>query len=444
MFTRAAYEFRQYCRQLVAFFARNLKEIRDPTSWKRKFRTVTRFYLPRFATSLVLFVPALLVGIAMRLLAPMIVVRISSINAARVGHLALDTEMLESEKQIGIGLPSRPVFDIYYPWTGPFPVSNNLLLAMWRRTVRVWPGWFWARVDSVSRLLPLGSTFMIPVRKGEPGLPNLVQGDAYGALASTKPRLVLSQDDISEAIRQLRLIGIDPEMPRVCLLVRDSAHYAMIGRDMGDHDYRNADIGSYVDAVAELAGRDRAVFRMGVSVAKPLEFEHPNFRDLALAHVRTELLDIFLSMSCSFFVSTGTGLDSLAAAARRPVLLTNYCQLGEFRLSMPTRVLPRRAVSIDDGRTLTISEQFERGLHLMTKGSEFEAAGVRFVPNSASEILDAVKEMDDRVSGNWKSPPDEEHLEGEFLSRVPEYLKCGGVRGGLVYSYLRDHPEWRS
>jgi putative glycosyltransferase (TIGR04372 family) len=443
-FSQAAYQLRQRWRHSRAFVVRNVREFRRPELLGRKVGTLLRVHLIRIARFVLALPFALLVAVVMRLISPIVVVRIGSINASRVGHLSLDTEMLESEKNLGFGLPRRPVFDVYFPWTGPFPVANRLLLNMWRRSVRVWPAFLCEPVDSVSRLMPFGDRFIIPARKGIEGVPNLVQGDAYGVLPRTRPHIGLTPDEEFEAQSQLKEMGMDPSNPHVCLLVRDDAHFAAMGRELEAHSYRNAQIDTYGEAVNELVHRGYSVFRMGVSAASPIEVFHPRVHDFPFSGARTELLDVYLTMTCRFFVSTGTGLDALAVVARRPVLLTNYSQVGELRLSMSTLVLPRRAWSVSEGRHLTLSEQFAIGLHKMTEAEQFASVGVSFEANSPSEILDAVIEMEERSTGVWRPRADEETLEGQFLDQVPEYLKLGGVRGRVVYSFLREHPEWRA
>jgi putative glycosyltransferase (TIGR04372 family) len=443
-FAQASYQMRQRWRHSRAFVTRNARELRQPRLLGRKMRTLVQVHLKRIAFFLVALPFAITVAIVIRLVARVIVVRFGSINASRVGHLAMDTEMLESEKELGIGLPRSPVFDVYFPWTGPFPVANRLLLNMWRRSVRVWPAFLCEPVDSVSRLMPFGDRFVIPARKGIEGVPNLVQGDPYGVLPRTRPHIGLTPNEEYEALCQLREMSMDPSNPHVCLLVRDDAHFAALGRELEAHNYRNARIDTYLDSVIELVHRGYNVFRMGVSASSPLGFSHQGFHDFPFSGARTELLDVYLTMTCRFFVSTGTGLDSLAVVARRPVLLTNYSQVGELRLSMSTLVLPRRAWSVSEGRYLTLSEQFAIGLHKMTEAEQFASVGVSFDANSPSEILDAVIEMEERSTGEWKPRSDEESLQGQFLDQVPEYLKLGGVRGRVVYSFLREHPEWRA
>jgi len=442
-FSQVAYQVRQRLRHSRAFAARNFHEIRRPELLARKLRTLLRVHLARTAQFLLAFPFALTVAIAMRLMSPVVVIRIGSINATRIGHLGFDPEMQLAEKELGIGLPSRPVFDVFYTWTGPLPVANHQMLRMWARSLRLWSTWPWEQIDMLSRLLPWGHRHVVPYRKGHPEFADLQQEDVHGALRYTVPHVWLIDDEFRGARAELISAGINPDREHVCLLVRDDAYLGGLqGGGFAEHDFRNADIGTYEQAARFLVSRQYNVFRMGVGGRVPLKLEDPQFFDYAFSDLRSELLDVYLAATCRFFVSTSTGLDAVAKTFRRPVVLTNLAQLGDTHLTMNVRFIPKNVISREDGQPIPLSKQYRMGLQNLRLGSQYRNLGVEFVPNSGEEILEIVREVDDRIAGEWVDDSTDLDNQRRFVELVPERHKMGGVIGSIGSDFLRTHTHW--
>jgi putative glycosyltransferase (TIGR04372 family) len=428
--------------RFVRLNARDLRSM-NAAMLRRKLRTLFVHHLRNRSVSTMLLPLSVLVALVMRLLRPLVVVRIGSINASRIGHLSMDPEMSAAEKEIGIWLPRRPVFDVWYVWCGAYPVANRQMLAMWRRSLRVWPSWLWHRIDGVSRLLPGGAAHVVPVRKGHPGLPDHLLGDAFGAIRRTRPHVAFTDAEVRESHRQLRAAGQDPLARHVCVLVRDPAYqHLVVPGDHSNNDFRDSDVAKFLPAMRWLVEQGIVVYRMGAVVREPLGEGHLGVVDYATNGMRTELLDIWLSATCEFFVSTATGLDSVAHLFRRTRVFADLGQLIGLNLSFDTLSIPKLLRSESDGRLLTLRESVAAGALTFVDTVDLTRRGLGLRANTPEEIAAVVREAYERRTGTWVPRSDEDDLQRRLLAALPESMKVGGVIGRVGYEFLRDNPWW--
>jgi putative glycosyltransferase (TIGR04372 family) len=436
------YQISNSIRYLRGFLRRNFVEIRhiNAASLHNKAKTLVRFHLRNLAEFSFLLPVTLLVSVVIRLMRPFLVIRYSSLNASRVGHLSLDPELATAEAECGVGTPNRPFLDIWYVWTGPFGVSNQFLLNMWKRSIRVGPRVLCYRIDQVSRLLPFGSAHVIPIRKAIPGTLDHQAGDIHGCLQKTAPHISFQAREINKCWNDLAEVGVDQNSRFVCLLVRDSRYQQTLDEvGFEGHNFRNSSIDSYVEAITALCNRKIHVFRMGAVRQDPLKIESPYFVDYSSNGMRTEMLDIFLSSRCQFFITTSTGLDGVARVFRRPHVKTNLSQIEGLQLSMPGLVILKQFFLTSENRYLNLSEIFERNLHKLIDGADLDKQGVVLHANSPSDIASVAMELDERMRGKWIKRDDEESLHEAFLMNCPAYFKEGPLLGRLGYHFMLNN-----
>lgn len=441
----AQYQIGKSVRLLGQFIRLNLRDFQSMNTamFQRKLRTLIVRHLRNHIVTMALLPFSCLVALVLRLLRPLVIVRIGTINASRIGHLSMDPEMSASEKEIGVWLPRQPVFDIWYVWRGSYPVANQQMLAMWRRSLRVWPAWLWRRIDAASRFLPGGSAHVVPYRKGLKGVPDHLQADAYGAMRRTRPHVAFTNDEIREAQRQLEIAGQDSTARHVCFLVRDSAYlHSTVPGDHSAHDFRDSDIAKFFPAMHWLAEQGVVVFRMGAVVRDALTESHPLIVDYATNGMRSELLDIWLSATCEFFVSTATGIDGVANLFRRKRVLADLGQLTGFSLSFDTLSIPKLLYSESECRPLTLRESVGIGALSFVDTADFTSRKLELRGNTPDEIVAIVREAFERQNDMWLRRPDEDELQARFLDALPDSMKVGGVYGRVGYEFLRDNSWW--
>lgn len=428
--------------RFIRLNARDLRSM-DAGMVRRKLRTLLVHHLRGRVASLLCLPVVLPVALGLRLVRPVVVVRIGAINASRIGHLAIDPEMSAAEKEVGAWPVRRPVFDVWYVWRGSYPVANRQMLAMWRRSLRVWPAWLWRRVDDLSRLLPGGAAHVVPLRKGVPGVPDHHQADVHQAMRRTAPHVAFTDAEAREARRQLQAAGRDPTARHVCVLVRDPVYQRLVvPGDHSNNDFRDSDVAKFLPAMRWLAGQGLVVYRMGAVVREPLGEEHPGIVDYATNGMRSELLDIWLSATCEFFVSTATGLDSVAPVFRRTRVLADLGQLIGLNLSFDVLSIPKLLRSESDGRLLTLRESVAAGALTFVDTIDLTARGLGLRANTPEEILAVVREAHERRTGAWVPRPDEDDLQRRLVAALPESMSAGGVIGRVGYEFLRDNRWW--
>lgn len=432
-------------RLIGQFISLNLRDFRSMNLviLRRKLRTLILYHLKSHVLTASLLPITVISVLIMRLLRPFVVVRICSINVSRIGHLSMDPEMSAAEKEIGVWLPRRPVFDVWYVWRGPYPVANEQMVAMWRRSLRVWPAWLWRRIDAVSRLLPGGDAHIVPYRKGATGVLDHLQGDVFGAMRRTRPHTSFTDEEVQKARQLIERAGLDPMARHVCVLVRDSAYLqSVVPGDHSAHDFRDSDITKFLPAMRWLADQGIVVYRMGAVVRDPLEDSYPLIVDYATNGMRTELLDIWLSATCEFFVSTGSGLDSVANLFRRTRVFADLSQLKGLNLSFDTVSTPKLLFSESEGRFLTLRESVDVGALSFVNSAQLTSRGLALRSNTPEEITAVVREVYERQAGVWVPRPDEDELQQQLLAALPDYMKAGVVIGRVGYDFLHSHTWW--
>ena len=77
-------------------------------------------------------------------------------------------------------------------------------------------------------------------------------------------------------VKHFKKCGIKEYDKFVCLHVRDSAYLKDLSKELVHHNFRDADIDTYIDAVKEIIRRGYFVIIMGVYSNKKISMKHPN------------------------------------------------------------------------------------------------------------------------------------------------------------------------
>ena len=391
----------------------------------------------------VLAVPAV---IAIRLIRPWILVRLSALCTDNLGHFTANTELYLCECDAGINQPGQRHADLLYM---PEPVCNRQLAVMWKRVLRLWPNWILAPIRRVDRLMPGGGSLE---RRDN------LQGDrdVHNLLDRFPPHLEFTSEEESRGQAALRAMGIAPGTPFVCLNVRDGAYnaYRAIAdpASYGDeHSYRDSDVQNYVLAAEALADRGYVVVRVGAIVREAMKTIHPGVVDYATNGKRSDFMDIYLGANCAFCVSTGSGFDGVSSIFRRPIAFVNFLPLGYLNTYRAQLLgITRHFFSEADNRELTLAEIFARGAGFLDETFHYQLSGIRLVENTPEEIRDLVVEMAERLDGTWRPHEEDEALQRRFwetFSRSanglePEHPWHGEIRARFGAAFLRNNRSW--
>lgn len=350
-------------------------------------------------------------------------IRIYAIRVDRVGQMIGNQEEFLCELELKMRPKEYRVF-IYrdYP-------SNRVILDMLKRVMRI-NNLFLPLFDVCQKLGGLGVSSMELC-----GLPG---SDRKHLVSRTKQHFNFSESEIREARKQCMELGIDPDKSFVSVLARDNTYLKFIEEPTDLDSYRNVDLDTFIPALEYLADRHK-VIRLGSVVKGPLNSNHPNILDYSLSGQRTELLDVYLSAACRFFLSTGTGLDGIASVAfRHPVLYVDFMPINEAPIMKAGCIfIPKKYWLVREERYLTLSELFETGAARMYTPRQLDPMGIVVYDNTPEEILEAVREMEGRLDGTWVDTDDDIELQERFWKYFRAQSKDNVCVGRIGTDFLR-------
>lgn len=373
--------------------------------------------------AVVLLFPLYLVIILMR---PLKLIRFGSLNASRIGHLAGNNEIYLCEKEHGLQ-PANSL-DIFY-YSGFF--CNHQLLTMWKRVLCV------SRMANLFHwisLLPGGNIHRIETTCSD--------RDILGLLENSRTHISFTNGEIELAKHESRKMGIENGSVYICIANRDAAYLTrqFVNRDWGYHNYRNSSIQNYVLASKELAERGYYVIRIGSDVEEIMETNNPKIIEYAAGGFRSELLDIYLSANCHFFINGEAGLGGIPRIFRVPMVFVNLSAL-EYIISWQSNMItiPKKYWLKGEKRFMTFREILESGAGRYLETNKFIDHGIELIENTPEEIRDVAIEMDERLKGTWKSTEEDEELQKRFWSLFKPSDLNKVLRSRIGAEFLRQN-----
>lgn len=361
------------------------------------------------------------ISLILVLISPFYRVILIGLQAGRIGHYALNTELMLCElDEIGKDKKNKIIF---YNMAKP---CNDQLYLMWRRIIPIFPiARLAIQLDMImSRLIKIKYKIDVIKAKYEPCSGAL---DEKGLLEKHKtPHLYFTQKEKEQGERILEKIGMRPGQPYVCLMVRDSAYLneAYPDQSWSYHDHRNANVLAYEKAALYLAEKGYMVFRMGKCVNQKFSPSHPNIVDYANSEWRSDFMDIFLSANCFFCISTCTGLDCVSQIFRKHVLMTNISPIFAETLKWYpcTLYIPKLLKNTKTDEFIALSKTAEICKKLSRQIlKDLAAMDLVINENHEDEIFAAVSEMELRVKNEWIENDDQKDLQLQYWQHYAEH-----------------------
>ena len=371
-------------------------------------------------------IPALLVLIVLRILRPVVKVELCIVAFHRFGHLALEPEIYLGELEIGAAQRDRRRFPITVQWwsLGPKKLQANRYLATkWKQVMRVLPSWWIDGLHSVGQKISV-------LRLAEPHMS--IRG-SLNSLDRTDAQLELTDTEIAEGMSQLRAIGIDPDKPYACLVVRDGGYYASLGeKESNGYSFLNFDISTFEQAALSLVQRGYQVVRMGAGSAATFGAGHQSVIDYANSNLRSEFLDIYIAATCSFAISTQTGPDAVCLAFRRPVCYIDVTRFSQFFFG--TKLAWWNPAELWQGDSqLTLRDVLRGPVFWIKDPNDFIREGIRQVRSSAERIDHLVMSFVDDAERGFTQTFDQ----ALFTERVQiQISNLTGERGRIAFGKI--------
>ena len=388
------------------------------------------------------------------------------IHANRIGHLALNNDLLLRRIQLGT-LKKKGVL---YLGICHQKVVNEQLFKMLRRKLKIMRIPYNPIFSLIIRMVfddhhfyrdEYGSLCDFPFFSISSSVfyqPTPLWNKEFYELNHTEPNLSFTESEEVKGKELLSKMGIPDNAWFVCLHDRDSSYmHNELGAENKHVAYRNSNIENYIKAAEYITDCGGYVIRMGFHVQKELiAKDNPKIIDYATHH-RTDFGDIYLPAKCKFFLDSTAGLQTIAAIFNIPMANANIIPYSPPR-GKNCISIPKKLWSDKKKRFLTIKEQldFEHGfpeLHMMKHTNQmegihynlserYEKAGLKAIENTPQETLEMTIEMNERLDGSYKYDKEDGFLQKKYHSLVKPHHICYGNFNRIGAEFLKNNKWW--
>ncbi len=268
---------------------------------------------------------------------------------------------------------------------------------------------------------------------------------AYFEINNVSPTISFTEKEKEQGQALLKKMNVWNEKGQgwfVCFLARDPAYLDQQWKK-GDsyHKFRNSDINDYLQAAAYITENDGYALRMGALVEKKLpETNQQKIIDYA-TNYRSDFGDIYLLGNCKFYFGNDCGPICVSYAFNKPLALTDVIPISHMPLGKNDLFIPKKIWSQKEGRVLTFKEMIDRGIYDYGKAEDYQKAGLSVINNTPQEVLDLVKEINQRLDGTWQPGKEDEELQKKFKSLFPADSPCAKIPSRIGAQFLRDNQE---
>ena len=386
--------------------------------------------------------------LGLRIISKFILIRFSFLPSRSIGHLIIDVNLYLCSLKNN----SFFKFDFFYLKQ---PICNNALIRLLKRHLIILPEIFVLPFIILNKIKYIGNLkHNIILNKFQTGL------DLRNQDIEKKKINYFNQKDIENGNYFLRNLGLNKDDKFICLLCRDNQYFSKLYNNTYDLDYylhgdqstfRNCNIENFKLISEYLVGLGYYVFRMGADVSMPFSINSKNFFDYSTLGIRSEYLDIFLSAHCELFLTTGSGLDSIAHVFNRPIVYVSNAMLGYIPQTSKKRLsIFKHFINKKNGKPLTLSEIFNLNLVTASKSKMFEEKNVELIENNPHEIKEAVIEFLELKKNNFIPKEQNNYLVSKFWSIFKtkldehnlQYLHANFFTSYIGSNFLLKNKNW--
>jgi putative glycosyltransferase (TIGR04372 family) len=402
--------------------------------WPALWYKLRRFIMLSLVPLLILL--AITLVLLIRLIRPLIIVRIGFSDVSRIGGI-YPIDWYLSEK--ADGHHQSKYLDIFYFEKSTSHV-NSQWLKMWRRVIHLVPGsYLWQNVLRLNKLIPGYEMHEIPDFYIYP----ISNRQLIPVLKNNKPNIFFTEEEKIIGKNSLQSIGITDKQPYVCFHSRDSAFLdaAYNKRDWSYHNYRDCSIQNYVLAAEEMANRGYYAVRMGSIVKDPIHCSNPHVIDYSNNGQRTDFNDIYIGSNCRFFISSDSGISIIPELFRIPVVYVNKTLVNVIHTwTLNGLFIFKKFYHKSKNCYISFSEIMNLEFSGTDTNEIFTKLNLELIENTPEEIRAVTIEMDERLIGTWETTEEDEELQQRFWALFgPDKLKSPDLRIGA--EYLRQNKN---
>ena len=364
-------------------------------------------------------------------------IKLIFIEDRRIGHLAADTELFLRRLKAG-SIKSAGITFVGIATTDP---ANKQLLEMFKRQIKIIQLPYIKFLDFIVRsILSDKSVFAKSIFYQKK--PHHFDGvHEFNNIPTT---ISFTKEEEERGKKLLRKMGIKEGGWFVCIHARDTAYMSKYEYKMGEwkyHNFRNAQIATFLKAAEYITSKGGFVIRMGAVVEKKLpETGNPKIIDYATKY-RSDFGDAYLPAKCKFFISSPTGLFHVSTIFNIPAAVVDFIPLRFAPLLDSDMYIPKKLWSKKKKKFLTFKEIFNSGISDYFEDEKYEKAGIVPGDSTPEEILDLAKEMNELLDGKLKYTKEDEKLRKKFRSYIKSYQPAYRLHSKIGATFLRKN-KW--
>ncbi len=352
------------------------------------------------------------VVLLIRSLKPLLHIRFRYLSTQEIGHFVDDCAIILAEKK----LTESKIIDLF--WSQRMP-ANKFFLKMVKRQLFI-KRWV-KQLYEVNKIIYGGSKFTKENPRTIHGSRD-INLTLYKSSKNKEAYFKFTNKETEQGKKFLEKIGLNKTDKFVCLIVRDGKYKEAKwpNHDWSYHNYRNSEIHTYKKGIEELVNKGYWVFRMGNIANKRFNCNHERIIDYSFHSDKSDFLDVWLMANCSFCISTSAGIDTISVAFRRPILILNLIPVADIMSYTEVITYPKRLRYKNDKNYFTL-DQCLRNNFYNTK--HYEEHDIEIIDLSEDEIKEAIIEMHERFSGNYRESKKEEDLQKKFWKKFLKWDK---------------------
>jgi len=209
-----------------------------------------------------------------------------------------------------------------------------------------------------------------------------------------------SQEQIYCAKKTLFNMNIQDTDKLVCVYARDSSYLKVKfpNNDWNYHNYRDSNIEDYSKAIEYLIELGYTVIRVGSEFSSPLNYQNDKYIEYNLSRYKSDLMDLYLCSIAKFIIGSRSGITDISLIFNVPLLAVNSTTFMESPLGNSDLFIQKKLSQ--NGQIIPFKNVIDKKIFYLFNGLElFNNYGITYIDNTVEEILEATKEMHDKVSG---------------------------------------------
>ncbi len=233
----------------------------------------------------------------------------------------------------------------------------------------------------------------------------------------------MSGGEKQEAEEKFRRMGI--QEPYVCIHNRDTAY---LPANKSWHKYRNFPVSSFSVMAEELEKEGITLVRMGQATEARVDFG--NCVDYANDYY-DELLDVYISAHCKFWLGASSGAYLLPRIQNIPVAVINSCAVAfpafaYIPIREDFRYIICKFYSRREKRLLSLWEMCQAVDQSGNLAENYDRMGIEVIRNTGKEIAEFAKEVNARIDGTWVETEEDRRLQEKYQLIIQRWIDFAG------------------